>query len=148
MAHTIWTAADRQSLLRRFERLSPDAQPKWGKLDAPRMVAHVTDTLRWSIGELPVAPVKSPIGFWPVNVLIMFYLPWPKGVPTAPELVERNPSEWKTELDSLRGAIDRFVARDVKGPWTPHVAFGRINGEQWGRLTYRHLDHHLTQFGV
>ena len=149
MAHTMWNPADRQAILIRFGSLSADARPTWGKLDAPRMVAHVTDTLRWSIGELSVAPMKkSPIGLWPVNVLIMFYLPWPKGVPTAPELVERNPSEWKSELDSLRGAIDRFVARDVMGSWTPHVAFGRITGEQWGRLTYRHLDHHLTQFGA
>ena len=148
MARTIWNPTDRQALLDRFDRLSADTRPIWGSFDAPRMVAHVTDTLRWSIDELPVAPKKSPIAFWPVNVLIMFYLPWPKSVPTAPELIERKPSEWKSELDSLRSAVDRFVARDVKGSWTPHVAFGRLSGSQWGRLTYRHLDHHLTQFGV
>lgn len=149
MAQTMWNAADRQAILDRFDRLTPDARPKWGKFDAPRMVAHVTDTVRWSIGELAVVPTrKSPIGFWPVNVLIMFYLPWPKGVPTAPELVERSPSAWTSELQSLRAAIDRFAARDVNGSWTPHIAFGRISGEQWGRLTYRHLNHHLTQFGA
>ena len=86
MPQTMWNAADRQAILDRFDRLAPDARPKWGKFDAPRMVAHVTDTVRWSIGELTVVPMgKSPIGFWPVNALIMFYLPWPKGVPTAPE---------------------------------------------------------------
>jgi hypothetical protein len=149
MAHTIWNPADRQAILNRFDRLSPDTRPKWGKLDAPRMITHVTDTICWSMGELTVASMKkSPIAFWPVNALIMFYVPWPKGVPTAPELIERKPFEWRAELDAFRGAVGRFVARDPNGPWTPHVAFGRLNGSQWGRLTYRHLDHHLTQFGV
>ena len=147
--HTIWNAADRQSILIRFDRLTPDTRPAWGRFDAARMVAHVSDTLRWSIGELPVAQLKkSPIGFWPVNTLIMFYLPWPKSVPTAPELIERTPSGWHTELAGFRAALDRFVARDPQGPWPPHVAFGELNGSQWGRLTYRHLNHHLTQFGA
>ena len=38
MAHTIWNAADRQAILNRFGRLSPEARPKWGSLDAPRII--------------------------------------------------------------------------------------------------------------
>ncbi len=68
--------------------------------------------------------------------------------PTAPELIDRIPVSWAAELDTLRATVDRFIARDVSGPWPPHVAFGRISGSQWGRLTHRHLDHHLGQFGV
>jgi hypothetical protein len=147
MTRSIWNTADRESILRRFGRLSPDARPNWGKLDAPRMVTHVTDAMRSSMGDLVLAPKKSPLQYWPVNVLVMFYMPWPKGVPTAPELLDRKPVEWHTELDTLRATVERFVARDVNGPWTPHVAFGRIDGRQWGRLMYRHLDYHLGQFG-
>jgi hypothetical protein len=148
MARTLWNAGDRDSILNRFERLSPDARPRWGTLDAPRMVTHVTDSMRASIGELPLAPKSSPLQYWPLNVVVMFYLPWPKSAPTAPELLDRSPGSWAAELDAFRSAVDRFIARDVNGPWPAHVAFGRINGNQWGRLTYRHLDHHLGQFGV
>jgi hypothetical protein len=145
--HTLWSSTDRDDLLRRFEHLSPHAQPKWGRLDAPRMVTHVTDAVRSSLGELTLAPKPSPLKFWPINTIVMFYLPWPKGVPTAPELLTRKPAEWTTELATLRSAITRFVSRDIHGPWTPHVAFGKIDGRQWGRLTYRHMDYHLGQFG-
>ena len=145
--NTISNAADRQSLLGRFGGLSPSARPKWGKLDAPRMVTHVTDALRSGIGEVTLTPIRGPLKYWPVNTLVMFYLPWPKGAPTAPELLNRKPLEWEAELAALRAAMGRFAARDIQGPWPVHVAFGRISGEQWGRLMYRHLDYHLGQFG-
>jgi hypothetical protein len=148
MAPTFFNAGDRESILSRLAQLSPDARPKWGKLDAPRMVTHVTDAVRASLGELALRPISSPIGYWPINVLVMFYLPWPKSAPTAPELLDRSPAAWADELVTLRATLDRFIARDVNGEWTRHVAFGSISGQQWGRLTYRHLDHHLTQFGV
>ncbi len=147
MAKTLWNEDDRAQILRRFSALSPDAKPKWGSLDAPRMITHVTDALRAGLGELPLAPKKSPLGVWPLNVLIMFHLPWPKGAPTAPELLKRAPVNWNAELAALESTVDRFVKRDINGTWTPHAAFGALTGEQWGRLTYRHFDHHLTQFG-
>ena len=148
MPKTIWNSADRESILSRFDRLAPDTRPKWGKLDAPRMVTHVTDAVRASLGELTLRPLVGPLRYWPVNVLVMFYLPWPKSAPTAPELLDRHPVGWTDELGTLRTTLDRFTARDVDEQWTPHVAFGRLSGAQWGRLMYRHLDHHLTQFGV
>jgi hypothetical protein len=121
--------------------------PRWGRLDAPRMVTHVTDALRSSFGEVTLTPMNSPLQIWPINTLVMFHLPWPKGAPTAPELLNRKPQEWTTELATLKSAMTRFVARDIDGPWAAHVAFGNIDGRQWGRLMYRHMDHHLNQFG-
>ena len=146
MARTLWNAADRESLLARFGRLSPDAVPKWGSLDAPRMLTHVTDAIRASMGEVSVAPVRGPLEHWPLNTLVMFYLPWPKGAPTAPELLQRKPTAWAGEVDTLRATMDRFAARDANGDWSRHLAFGNLTGAQWGRLMYRHSDYHLGQF--
>ena len=148
MARTIWNPSDRAVLLERFERLSPAARPRWGSFDAPRMVTHVTDGIRMATGELAVAPKSSPLSVWPVNVLVMFYLPWPKGSPTAPELLERKPADWARELDALKTEMNKFCACAIGGAWAPHPAFGRLSGAQWGRLIHRHLDHHLVQFGV
>lgn len=147
MPKTLWNEDDRAAILRRFASLSPDATPKWGSLDAPRMVTHVTDALRAGLGEVRLRPVKGPLGLWPINVLVMFHLPWPKSAPTAPELLQRAPSNWGAELSALESAVDRLVTRGINGQWTPHAAFGALSGEQWGRLMYRHFDHHLTQFG-
>jgi uncharacterized protein DUF1569 len=146
MAGTLWEDDDRTAVLVRFERLRPDARPQWGSLDAPRMVTHVTDTLRAGLGELPLTPLRGPLQYWPINMLVMFHLPWPKGAPTAPELLSRLPTDWREEIATLRATVDRFVERDIDGPWPAHAAFGSINGRDWGRLMYRHMDHHLVQF--
>ena len=148
MTHTLWNADDRASVLNRFGQLAEGARPKWGSFDAPRMVTHVTDALRAGLGEIAVAPRPSFLGRWPINVLVMFHVPWPKSAPTAPELLRRTPEEWQAELGTLRDAVERFGQRDVNGPWARHAAFGNIGGSGWGRLMYRHFDHHLTQFGA
>ena len=115
-------------------------------MSAPRMVTHLTDALHMAIGELAVAPKSSPLSWWPLNSLVMFYLPWPKSAPTAPELLARTPDEWARALADLEAAMHRFSTRDINGVWPPHPAFGQIGGSGWGRLAYRHSDHHLTQF--
>ncbi len=117
-------------------------------MTAPQMVAHLADSLRMAIGELLVPSKNLPIRFPPIKQLIIYWLPFPKGVPTAPELITRVPAEWKAELDDLRLLLDRFAQRDKHGKWPDHPAFGRMKATAWGVLVYRHMDHHLRQFGV
>ncbi|MFN7916622.1 MAG: DUF1569 domain-containing protein [Vicinamibacterales bacterium] len=145
---TLWNQSDRTALLARFAALPATAPARWGRLTAPKMVSHVTDALRAGLGELPVSDKPGPLKVWPLNALVIYYLPWPKGAPTAPELIARTPAGWETELDALRAAIERFASRPVEGPWARHAAFGALSGKDWGRLMFRHLDHHLRQFGA
>ena len=91
MAHTLWSEEDRRALEARLARLRPDAKALWGSFDAPRMVCHITDTVRSATGDLPCTPKPSPLGYPIIKSLVMFYLPWPKGAPTAPELISREP---------------------------------------------------------
>lgn len=145
---SLWNESDRATLLQRFRTLPSGTPARWGRLTAPRMVSHVTDALRAGIGELRVADVPGPLKVWPLNALVIYYLPWPKGAPTAPELIQRTPENWESELDGLAAAVERFAARPIDGPWPRHAAFGAITGKDWGRLMFRHLDHHLRQFGA
>jgi LPS sulfotransferase NodH len=49
----------------------------------------------------------------------------------------------------LRGLIDRFAAAGPQGcTKNPHSFFGRLTPQEWATLMYKHLDHHLRQFGV
>jgi hypothetical protein len=148
VAHTLWDERDRRALDDRLARLTPDARGLWGSFDAPRMLCHITDTVRFATGDLACALKPSPFRYPPINTLVMFYLPWPKGVPTAPELIARTPEAWDTEVARFRAAVDALTKRPKDGAWPVHVVFGRLSGSQWGRLLYRHTDHHLKQFGV
>jgi len=113
------------------------------------MVVHLTDALRMASGELPTAPKNMPLlRYPPVKQLILYCLPFPKGAPTAPELLARKPGEWTAEIGQLRDQLDQFVRRGPSAAMKVHPLFGRLSGRAWGTLVYRHMDHHLKQFGV
>lgn len=145
---TVFDARARGELLERFGRIEPGRRPLWGKMDAPRMVAHLNDALRMGLGELATKPkgnalFRNPVVRW----LLINVLPWPKGTPTAPELLAAPPGGWDADTRAFRELLERVGAADPRGSWPEHPMFGRLSGRGWGELVYRHVDHHLRQFG-
>lgn len=145
---SIWNPQDQRELHDRIGRLTPATPRQWGKMSAPRMVVHLCDALKMASGELPVASKKLPIRHPPLKQLIIYVLPFPKNAPTAPELIARAPSEWTADVTELHTRLDEFVRRGPSAAASEHPAFGRLTGKNWGVLVYRHMDHHLRQFGV
>ena len=145
---SVWNAADYSELCTRLERLTPEALPRWGKFTAPQMVCHLVDALKMAGGTLPVRTRQMAIRYPPLKQLIIYWLPFPKGAPTAPELLTRVATEWHGELQELKRELERFQKRGPAGPFVPHPAFGKLSSRAWGVLVYRHTDHHLKQFGV
>jgi hypothetical protein len=143
---TLWDAAARSELQARLARLEPDARPLWGRMSAPQMVCHLIEAYRMTIGELPTVPKGGWLRYPPLKQLVIYYLPWPKEVPTAPELLARPPEDWSRDLRQLNDLIDRFGALNKAGPWPVHPAFGRLSARTWAALAWRHTDHHLRQF--
>jgi hypothetical protein len=132
----------------RIEGLSPESERRWGTMRVEQMLVHSTDQLRLAFGEIPCRPRKTVFGRFPLRQLLIYVLPWPKGAPTLPELRDPPPrEEWDAAKESLLASIDRFVALGPNHAWEPHPAFGKLSGRAWGVLAYRHLDHHLKQFG-
>lgn len=145
---TMFNPVHREELLVRIARLGPETPRRWGKMTCPEMVAHLADALRMGLGELTVAPRKLPLRFPPIKQLLIYALPFPKGAPTAEELVCRKPEEWPAEVEGLAALVRRFGDRSKAEAWPDHPAFGKLSGAAWGVLAYRHADHHLRQFGV
>ena len=77
-------------------------------------------------------------------------LPWPRGVKTLPEADQElggtPPSEFTADVTQLKALMERFTALEP-GAFTPHPIFGAMTRGEWGRWGYRHVDHHLRQFG-
>lgn len=117
-------------------------------MTALQMVAHLSDSLRMASGEIEVAPKRVPIRFAPLKQLVLYVLPIPKGAPTSPELIGRKPGDWSAEIAGLREQLNGVVERGAEALAPAHPAFGRLSAKQWGVLIYRHMDHHLRQFGV
>ncbi len=118
-------------------------------MNAHQMVCHLADQLRVALGEIKTQSRPGLLRFRPVRRLLVYWLPWPKGkLPTAPEMLTTAPSEWDRDIAALDALIARFAARSPSEEWAVHLAFGPLSGWEWGVLCWKHLDHHLRQFGV
>jgi Protein of unknown function (DUF1569) len=145
---TLYHLGRRQELRERLGRLTAATRPQWGKFDAPKMVVHCSDAIRMALGRVPTKPKNLPIRHPPFKQLFVYWLPWPKGAPTAPELLQRSPVEWEVEIAVLVELMEEAGSVPPKFEWPEHPAFGRMTHRAWGVLGYRHLDHHFRQFGV
>jgi hypothetical protein len=145
---SFWDEGAAEALVARVRRLTPDHKASWGRLSCPQAVVHLTDACRLYLGELPCVPKNSPIRYAPLKQLIIYALPFPKNVPTAPELLARRAGDWQAEVEDLCHAIARVAAARQRATWPDHPAFGKLTPRAVGVLAWRHTDHHLRQFGV
>jgi uncharacterized protein DUF1569 len=146
---TLFDEKTRAGVHARIDRLEAASPGLWGKMNAPQMVCHAADQLRVALGEIPTRPRPNFLRFRPLRQLFVYWLPWPKAkVPTVREMLTSQPTSWDGDLQALHGLVDRFADCRPEGDWAPHPAFGPIAGREWGRLCYKHLDHHLRQFAV
>jgi hypothetical protein len=145
---TLWNSDNRRELRERLDRMTPQSAPRWGRMTAPQMIVHLSDAYRMAMGDLPCKPKKGPVRFFPLKQLVIYWLPFPKNVNTAPELVSRAPGDWTTDLAELHTVMDRIASGGPASCTAVHPAFGKVSSKGWGVLCYKHADHHLRQFGL
>jgi hypothetical protein len=148
MQKTLANARMRHELLDRLERLEPGATPLWGTMTAPQMLAHLADWMLMAKGELKVTLHNRPQRYPPLKQLLVYWLPFPKGIMTSPELVGREPLEWSIERAAVRQQVQSFENLNPKMIWPDHPVFGKMTPHAWCVFAYRHMDHHLRQFGI
>ena len=145
---SLWQDAARTEILRRIAAVDETTPARWGKFTADRMLSHLAESLKMAVGELDVAGKKLPIRYFPLKQLILYVLPFPKGTPTAPELLAGKSGPVDDHKADLRRLIAAFAALKGSSAWRDHPAFGKMSEKSWGVLVYRHMDHHLRQFGA
>jgi hypothetical protein len=146
---TLFDPATREALLARVDRLTPDSRPLWGRMSVSEMVTHLNQSLMMATGELVCAPKGGPLSFPPLRWLVIHLIPFPRGAPTAPELLAGQPATaLEEDRARFRELIDQVVAKGPEAQYPAHPVFGRFHGRDWGVLTHKHIDHHLRQFQV
>src|SRR4051812_31995124 len=114
---SIWQDESRRELHDRVGALAWDRPAGGGKFPAPKMVCHLADSLRMGMGVLKVASNGLPIRYPPLKQLIIYVAPFPKGAPTAPELLAREPREWANDVADLQGLLARAAAASSTNAW-------------------------------
>ena len=139
----------RETFRRRIQNLQPEAQRHWGRMNARQMVCHLGDQLRVTLGDIPTKGVASPLRYPVIKHLVIDVLPWPKGrIIGPPEAFTTTPADWQRDIATLLELLERFADEQNRKDWPPHPMFGPMSGPLWSRLTCRHFDHHLKQFGA
>ncbi|HXT16206.1 MAG TPA: DUF1569 domain-containing protein [Gemmatimonadaceae bacterium] len=153
---TLLDPRDRAAIETRLASLTPDRERRWGRMNASQMVCHLTDAFRGALGERSSPNTPRPAGLLGRTLVKWMALyvpaPWPRGLPTPPiadqERGGTRPTTFDRDVEMLRAARDRFMHELPAIAQRPHVFFGRLSQAQWARWAYRHMDHHLRQFGV
>jgi hypothetical protein len=138
-------------LTARIEALKPDSLPLWGKMSVDQMLAHCSVAYEMAYTDKHPKP----------NALMRFLLktfvksgvvnekPYPKNARTAPVFVISDKRDFEKEKSKLIGYLQKTqeLGSDYfEGKESP--SFGAMTAQEWNNLFYKHLDHHLTQFGV
>ena len=142
-----------EELQRRVRAITPATQRRWGKMTAHEMLCHLRDAYECGFGEKTASDAT---GLFQQTVMkwgaLYFPAPWPKGVPTRPEMEQgvggTPPVRFEEDRNRLLAIIDRF-SRDAQAlEGKQHPIFGAMTAAEWQRWGWLHADHHLRQFGA
>jgi len=147
----LFDAARVDEVKRRIAGLRPDSERQWGSMNAAQAVEHCSRGFELALGQrLPPRMLMGRIigGILKPKVLGNDE-PLRRNSPTVQGLVVKEKRNLEVERERLCEMIDRFAAAGPAGCTShPHSFFGRLTPEEWATLMYKHLDHHLRQFGA
>jgi Protein of unknown function (DUF1569) len=148
----LFDAATVEEVEARIAQLRPESGALWGTMSPAQALAHCALSLEWAVGDrIP------PRMMWLGRIMGRIVKPMVlrddaqmrRNSPTAKDLIVQDARDLGTERERVRGLIDRFASAGPAGCTThPHSFFGRLTPEEWATLMYKHLDHHLRQFGA
>lgn len=131
--------------------LRPESARLWGKMNAAQAVAHCAGGLELALGDKrPARVFVGRIIGWAVKPLAFREdAPMRRNSPTVAAIEVTDERDLDVERQRLGELIDRFAAAGPAGCTThPHSFFGRLTPQEWAVWMYKHLDHHLRQFGA
>jgi uncharacterized protein DUF1569 len=137
-------------LLSRIDKLQPASPRQWGKMDVAQMMTHCSATLDMASGQLNLPRVFIGRVLGPfVKPFFINEKPFSRNSPTAKELVFADPRDFAREQEQLKLKLRQFhQGGERQCTRHPHPFFGPLSPQDWSRGMYKHLDHHLRQFGA
>jgi Protein of unknown function (DUF1569) len=137
-------------MLSRLSSVRADSRRQWGSMDVAQMLAHCQVPMRVALGEVTLKRGLIGVLFGGMaRRKLLADKPWSHDMPTAPEFKKTGPHDFGREHEALLELLRRFSRGGRSGlTKEPHPFFGKLTTEEWDTLQWKHLDHHLKQFGV
>jgi len=134
----------------RIEKLGPNSERQWGVMTPAQMLAHCSGWFEQATGlnNPPRSFVGRIVGKM-AKKSVLGDAPIRRNMPTEKSLIMQGDKDFSAEQRHLLDWVDRFSAGGPAGCTThPHCFFGPMTPDEWAAMGYKHLDHHLNQFGV
>lgn len=141
---------ENQAMLERIAALKPNAPAQWGKMNVAQMLAHAQVALEIALGTKTLK--RGLIGFLfggMAKKKLLAPAPFDRNLPTAPIFKVVDQRDFAVERGKLVALVRRFAEVGPAGlSDKPHPFFGPLTTAEWSALQWKHLDHHLRQFGA
>jgi hypothetical protein len=140
-----------EEVIGRIQKLTPETQPQWGKMSADQMLAHCNVTYEFVYEDKHPKPrglMKWLIKTFAKNMVVS-EKPYKRNSRTSPEFIMTEAKNFEAEKERLVDYLTRTqeLGEDFFDQKESH-SFGKLSKKEWSNMFYKHLDHHLTQFGV
>lgn len=140
-----------ENLVQRINALTPITQPNWGKMNVAQMLAHCNVTYEMTYENKHPKPnafmrfiLKSFI-----KKIVTSETPYKRNSRTAPAFLITDSKDFEIEKKRLINYIHKTQELGASSfDNKMSHSFGALNVTEWNNMFYKHLDHHLTQFGV
>lgn len=140
-----------EEIVNRIQKLTPQSQPLWGKMTVAQMLAHCCVTYEFIYEDKHPAPkgLRKFLLKTFVKGLVVSEKPYKKSSPTAPAFLIVNEKNFQNEKNRLINFIKQTTEKGISYfDGKESLSFGVLSGQEWNNMFYKHLDHHLSQFGV
>jgi Protein of unknown function (DUF1569) len=138
-------------IVQRINRLNNNTPANWGKMNAAQMLAHCAVTYEMvydNIHAKPNAFVKFLLKLMVKNNVVN-EVPYKQNSGTAPQFLIKDNKDFNKEKSRLVEYINKTQALgEVHFSNKESHSFGVLSKAEWNNMFYKHLDHHLSQFGV
>lgn len=138
-------------VIERINKLTPDTQPKWGKMSVGQMLAHCNVTYEMAYEKKHAAPkglIKLMLKLI-VKKVVTSEVPYKHNTRTGPAFLMTEDKDFNTEKNRLINYISKTQQLGSSAFQNKEsLSFGPLSATEWNNMFYKHLDHHLTQFGV
>ena len=135
-------------VLDRINKIEATTAPQWGKMTAAQMFAHNVIPIEVVLEKRP--PIGKPNFLMKLLFKKLMYNDklYKKNMPTPKPFRTVEDKDFDTEKRNLVNVVNEMYNQRDRDKWPNHPVFGEFTREQTGKMIYKHLDHHLRQFGV